>query len=214
MSWAARPRRRTSRRLAGALRQTFTCDSRRKICARRRARSPPLQTGAARRGLARHAALFNCGIRPPHAASRWGAPARRHLYQLQSSDGGRTPQAGLGRAVPRRARDAGRGYLRYVSALMRADVGSIMTNSGKCAYYAPGNLGVESPTGRLPNASPRRARARWCACESARFDAVTLVPGSAAGPVLRLDEPLSFWGGLDSATGTIIDRLHPQQART
>ena len=42
------------------------------------------------------------------------------------------------------------------------------------------------------------------------FDAVTLVPGAASGPVLRLDEPLSFWGGLDPATGTIIDRWHPQ----
>ena len=42
------------------------------------------------------------------------------------------------------------------------------------------------------------------------FDAVTLVPGAASGRILRLDEPLSFWGGLDLATGTIIDRLHPQ----
>jgi predicted aconitase len=37
----------------------------------------------------------------------------------------------------------------YVSALMRADVGTIMTNSGKCAYYAPGNLGVEVAYGSL-----------------------------------------------------------------
>ena len=43
------------------------------------------------------------------------------------------------------------------------------------------------------------------------FDAITLVPGAASGPVLRLDEPLSFWGGLDPATGAIIDRLHPQR---
>ena len=43
------------------------------------------------------------------------------------------------------------------------------------------------------------------------FEAVTLVPGAASGSALRLDEPLSFWGGLDSATGTIIDRLHPQR---
>jgi predicted aconitase with swiveling domain len=43
------------------------------------------------------------------------------------------------------------------------------------------------------------------------FEAVTLVPGVASGPVLKLDEPLSFWGGLDSLTGTIIDRLHPQR---
>ena len=42
------------------------------------------------------------------------------------------------------------------------------------------------------------------------FDAVTLVPGAASGPILRLGEPLSFWGGLDPATGTVIDRWHPQ----
>jgi uncharacterized protein len=42
------------------------------------------------------------------------------------------------------------------------------------------------------------------------FHAVTLVPGAAAGPILKLDEPLSFWGGLDPATGRIIDRWHPQ----
>ncbi|HLX99937.1 MAG TPA: aconitase X catalytic domain-containing protein [Roseiarcus sp.] len=37
----------------------------------------------------------------------------------------------------------------YVSALMRPGVGTIMTNSGKCAYYAPGNLGVEVAYGSL-----------------------------------------------------------------
>jgi predicted aconitase len=37
----------------------------------------------------------------------------------------------------------------YVSALLRANVGTIMTNSGKCAYYAPGNLGVEIAYGSL-----------------------------------------------------------------
>jgi predicted aconitase with swiveling domain len=41
-------------------------------------------------------------------------------------------------------------------------------------------------------------------------DAVTLVPGAAEGAPLRLDEPLSFWGGLDPA-GRIIDRWHPQR---
>jgi uncharacterized protein len=43
------------------------------------------------------------------------------------------------------------------------------------------------------------------------FDAATLVPGTASGLVLRLEEPLSFWGGLDSAAGTIIERGHPQR---
>jgi predicted aconitase len=37
----------------------------------------------------------------------------------------------------------------YVSAMMKPDVGAIMTNSGKCAYYAPGNLGVDVAYGSL-----------------------------------------------------------------
>jgi len=44
----------------------------------------------------------------------------------------------------------------------------------------------------------------------APLDAITLVPGEAAGEVFVLAEPLSFWGGLDSATGRIIDHWHPQ----
>lgn len=40
--------------------------------------------------------------------------------------------------------------------------------------------------------------------------AVTLVPGTADGEVFVMAEPLSFWGGLDAATGAIIDRWHPQ----
>ncbi|MEM8747295.1 MAG: DUF126 domain-containing protein [Actinomycetota bacterium] len=34
------------------------------------------------------------------------------------------------------------------------------------------------------------------------------------GEVLRLDEPLSFWGGLDPATGVIIDQAHPQAGQS
>jgi len=37
-----------------------------------------------------------------------------------------------------------------------------------------------------------------------------LVSGKAVGPVLKLDDPLSFWGGFDSAGGKVIDRFHPQ----
>jgi predicted aconitase len=37
----------------------------------------------------------------------------------------------------------------YVSALMKPGVDAIMTNSGKCAYYAPGNLGVDVAYGSL-----------------------------------------------------------------
>ena len=37
----------------------------------------------------------------------------------------------------------------YVTTLMRIGTGAVMTNSGKCAYYAPGNLGVEVAYGSL-----------------------------------------------------------------
>ncbi len=40
--------------------------------------------------------------------------------------------------------------------------------------------------------------------------AITLAPGRGEGAPLLLEEPLSFWGGLDSTTGRIIDRWHPQ----
>lgn len=36
-----------------------------------------------------------------------------------------------------------------------------------------------------------------------------LVEGTASGPLMVLSDPLSFWGGVDPATGTIIDRSHP-----
>jgi len=36
-----------------------------------------------------------------------------------------------------------------------------------------------------------------------------LVAGSGRGEALVLTEPLSLWGGLDPATGEIIDRRHP-----
>lgn len=40
-----------------------------------------------------------------------------------------------------------------------------------------------------------------------------LVAGHASGPVLVLDEPLSFWGGMDPHTGAIIDARHPQRGQ-
>lgn len=37
-----------------------------------------------------------------------------------------------------------------------------------------------------------------------------LVQGSARGEAVLLEQPLSFWGGVDPGTGTVIDRRHPQ----
>lgn len=36
-----------------------------------------------------------------------------------------------------------------------------------------------------------------------------LIPGDAEGDALVSSEPLSFWGGYDHHTGTIIDQRHP-----
>ena len=38
-----------------------------------------------------------------------------------------------------------------------------------------------------------------------------LVAGRATGAALVLDEPLSFWGGLDPSTGEIVEVGHPQR---
>ncbi len=36
-----------------------------------------------------------------------------------------------------------------------------------------------------------------------------LIPGRAAAPLLLLDAPISFWGGVDPHTGVISDPRHP-----
>jgi predicted aconitase with swiveling domain len=37
----------------------------------------------------------------------------------------------------------------------------------------------------------------------------SIIPGQASGVALVSSEPLSFWGGYDYQTGTIIDQRHP-----
>lgn len=49
------------------------------------------------------------------------------------------------------------------------------------------------------------------ACECCtKFRGMSLHPGTAQGPLLRLREPLSLWGGTDAA-GIVTDPHHPQQ---
>jgi predicted aconitase with swiveling domain len=38
-----------------------------------------------------------------------------------------------------------------------------------------------------------------------------IAPGTARGTALVLDEPLSLWGGLDPASGRVIEPRHPQR---
>lgn len=44
--------------------------------------------------------------------------------------------------------------------------------------------------------------------------ATRILPGAAQGPVLAADQPLSFWGGVDPATGRVIDAHHPLAGRS
>ncbi|MDX1646292.1 MAG: DUF126 domain-containing protein [Longimicrobiales bacterium] len=37
-----------------------------------------------------------------------------------------------------------------------------------------------------------------------------LVAGAGEGPLLRLTHPISFWGGIDPASGRVMDPRHPQ----
>jgi cis-L-3-hydroxyproline dehydratase len=41
-----------------------------------------------------------------------------------------------------------------------------------------------------------------------------LVAADGSGPVLASREMLSFWGGVDPATGTVIDHRHPWRGRS
>jgi len=38
-----------------------------------------------------------------------------------------------------------------------------------------------------------------------------LLAGAAQGPALRLKAPISFWGGVDPASGTIVQAQHPDR---
>ena len=42
------------------------------------------------------------------------------------------------------------------------------------------------------------------------IEVTVLHEGDAEGPLLVLDEPLSFWGGFDPQTGQVVDQHHPQ----
>lgn len=38
----------------------------------------------------------------------------------------------------------------------------------------------------------------------------TLVAGEGSGAILRIDDPISFWGGIDPKTAKITDPRHPR----
>ena len=48
----------------------------------------------------------------------------------------------------------------------------------------------------------------------AKLSARSILPGSASGPIIAAGEALSFWGGVDPASGRVIDVHHPLHGAT
>ncbi len=118
----------------------------------------------------------------------------------------------------------------YLTPILRERPGSVMTNSAKWAWYAPGNLGYEvtfetldacvesAVTGNVvrsqrawSNAPPTATGTPDVVAAEPVAAPQVLIAGTADGEVLRLEEPLSFWGGVREADGSIIDVHHPQR---
>ena len=87
-----------------------------------------------------------------------------------------------------------------------------MTDSAKWAYYAPGNLGLDVAFGSVEDCVESAVRGEVVRDEGVWADVRPAHThrrrGQRRDP--ELDEPLSFWGGFESETGTIIDQAHPQ----
>jgi len=120
----------------------------------------------------------------------------------------------------------------YITPIPRNLDGLVLTNSGKWAYYAPGNLGVDVALATLRECVESAVAGRLVVDDelwgTAAAEPLTspqpavppdrpegagvrvLLDGEAEGDVLVLDAPLSFWGGVDPHTGALIDVHHPQ----
>lgn len=120
------------------------------------------------------------------------------------------------------------------SPMLPPEIKTLMTNSGKYAYYAPGMLNVRVTFGSLADCVQSASEGRVVRDESL-WDLASnpqppspspevvhqergkeqgmgvrlVIPGTAHGEALVSREPLSFWGGYDYHTGEIIDRRHP-----
>lgn len=114
------------------------------------------------------------------------------------------------------------------SPMLPPEIKTLMTNSGKYAYYAPGMLNTRVTFGGLADCVESAVAGRvvsraglWSGEDSEPLSQPILnekreqrerrvvVPGPISGELLVSSEPISFWGGYDYKTGKIIDRRHP-----
>ncbi len=118
------------------------------------------------------------------------------------------------------------------SPMLPPEIKTLMTNSGKYAYYAPGMLNTQVTFGSLADCVESAVQGRIVRDEShwgpshsgvelpepalavserrgGETSRRAVISGEAEGDALVGREPLSFWGGYDYHTGEIIDRRHP-----
>jgi predicted aconitase/predicted aconitase with swiveling domain len=118
------------------------------------------------------------------------------------------------------------------SPMLPPEIKTLMTNSGKYAYYAPGMLNTQIAFGSLSDCVQSAVEGRIVRDESlwglapsrvaiptlkldtgerrgGSLERRAIIPGAAEGNALVSREPISFWGGYDYHTGEIIDRRHP-----
>ncbi len=114
------------------------------------------------------------------------------------------------------------------SPMLPPEIKTLMTNSGKYAYYAPGMLNTRVTFGGLADCVRSAVQGRVMTDETLWAGPVSpispvtgdkgnkgnegnrvVIEGDAAGEALVANEPISFWGGYDYRTGEIIDRRHP-----
>ncbi len=118
------------------------------------------------------------------------------------------------------------------SPMLPSEIKTLMTNSGKYAYYAPGMLNTQIAFGSLVDCVQSAVEGRivrdeslWGSSSSpvsipeleldagerrgGSLERRAIIPGEVEGIALVSREPISFWGGYDYHTGEIIDRRHP-----
>ncbi|HEX9075969.1 MAG TPA: aconitase X, partial [Anaerolineae bacterium] len=117
------------------------------------------------------------------------------------------------------------------SPMLPPEIKTLMTNSAKYAYYAPGMLNTRVTFGSLADCVQSAVEGRvvrnetlWQGSsgavnsgdwtfqedpEDSRGTRRVVIGGEAEGELLVSREPISFWGGYDYHTGEIIDRRHP-----
>ncbi|HUU89987.1 MAG TPA: DUF126 domain-containing protein [Phycisphaerae bacterium] len=87
-----------------------------------------------------------------------------------------------------------------------------MTRRSEKGSFNPERGGSPHPPRRKRGGSgepPRKTQAG----PTRRLTGNPVVPGAAEGTALVTAEPLSFWGGLNTATGEIVDRRHERSGQ-